>query len=321
MVERAVIDGLEIFSRLAEVERGAVALAAVRRVYTKGDVLFHAGDPRDRFFVIVEGDVRISSSFYGREQTIVVYHAQAFIGLHVIVAEPSARRSTAEVVSSTAVIVETTRSEWAALLKEYPTMLGNLLRSAVTTLDERLVYANRKLFTLYTVSRMLRTARSIEQAAREILPVALSVAAAERGLFVMRDTITGAFVPTAMVGYAQTGPIEAWAGRFERDTCVGAVTSSKESHIITEAPAVSAPPYATGSMLITPLLVGGTAVGAIVLADRAGGRPFAHNTRMVVETIAQQLADAIERGRLTSEQEAHRKLRRVYIAPYNEQGF
>ncbi len=317
MVERACIDSLRVFSGLDDVEQEAVARLAIRHEYVSGDVLFHAGDPRDTFYVIERGDIRLVSSFYGREQTIVVYHTGAFIALPATFADRTSHRSTAEVVSVSGVMLEISHVAWEGLVQEHPAIVGNLLRTAAATLDDRLVYANRKLFTLYAVSRILRVAKNIERAAHDILPVALSATSAERGLVVTKDAVLKRLVSNAVLGYEQPERITAWAGRFETDAYVGAVVSSRESRIVTTPPPKFSPPYATASMLLVPLVIATQCIGALVLADRSVGRSFAQNSLMLVETIAQQVADAFERGRLTLEQEEAVKFRRTYIAPYS----
>jgi CRP-like cAMP-binding protein len=317
MIDPALLDALPVFARCSPEERDQLALAAVVSDHEEGDILFSVGDARDHFILLLEGDVRLSSPFFGREQTLVIYHAPNFLSIRSLLGVALPHANTAAVVSKRARIARISGSAFASMNREHQTILGHILSAATIALEERITHANRKLFALYTVGRLVRAERRMRVVAPEILHVAATTTKAQRGLFVVRDAISGVLTPMAMIGYSTTSAINAWRGRFEGDGLIGAVCATRQSRVMNDyVPSRASPPYASNSMLLAPLLVGATSMGAILLADRQENKPFGGNSVLITEAIAQQVADAFERGRLSFEREAEGELKRTYVAPY-----
>lgn len=321
MVDLELVRTLPVFAHCTPAEHERLAFSALKRELTAGEVLFRAREAREDFFVLLSGDIQIASEFYGREQTVVVYHPEAFIGLQALLDEPSVHTNSATVLSPTASVLQWTRAVLRSIAHEHPEVLSNIVLTAAASLEERLQYANRKLFAFYTVARILRRSGSVRAVGAEILSVAAHSTHASKGLFLLIDPLRGMLTPMAILGFENTSAMNTWVGRYERDAYVGLVHRQRQPLIIARERAVAhVPPYWTGSMLLVPLIVAARSVGVLLLADRTHGRPFAQNSEMMLEAIAQQLADAFERGRLTQQQQAARDLHRVYVGPYSSNG-
>lgn len=73
MVDRALLDDVELFSSIAPVDLDRVAASAEQRTYNRGDVLFTEGDEPSELFVVVSGRVAIANkSIDGRESVIAL---------------------------------------------------------------------------------------------------------------------------------------------------------------------------------------------------------------------------------------------------------
>ncbi len=79
VAERSDIESLrriELFRDASDRDLAALAEAAVRRVYQRGQVIVHVGDRRDGLFAIVEGDAGLyRSSIEGREILLATFTA------------------------------------------------------------------------------------------------------------------------------------------------------------------------------------------------------------------------------------------------------
>ncbi len=319
MVDVSVIDALPVFRLLTEADRAALAQVVESQECKRGDVLFRPGDARSILYVILSGDVAITSAFYGSEQTVVVYHEHDVISLLSVFPEASAHTNGAHIQSPTAHLLQMRREMFLALRVKQPMLMERLLLAASATAEQRLGMANRKLFTFYTISRILRGARSLSEAGPQLLSVAMTATDATRGLFLLQNSAMDTLGIAAVEGFADPQQIRAWESKFAHDALVGTVIERAAPLAITHRERRWASlPYASDSMLLVPLLAGARVLGVLVLADRISGRPFRDNSILLVESVAQQLVDAAERSRLTQQQEATQHLKRTYVGPYGE---
>ncbi len=319
MVDRSVIDALLVFRFLSAQERVAVAQIVELKEYRRGDVLFRPGEVRETFFVLLSGDVKIISEFYGRAETVVVYHEQDFISSLSLFPGTLPHTNGAHVMSATAQILLLSSALLSGTQEQHPSLREHLLAATSFTVEQRLRMANRKLFTFYGVSRILRDTQSLSSVTPQFLSIAMAATDATRGFFLLREQAIGHIVVSAEHGYDPIGTLRAWEPMFERDALVGEVMRCGKLMVVTEVRRSWAQiPYASASMLLVPLSVGPRVVGVLVLAERVGGRWFGENSLLLVRAITQQLVDAAERGRLTEQQEATQHLKRTYIGPYGE---
>lgn len=317
MVDRSVIDALPVFRFLSAEERAAAAQIVELKEYRRGDVLFRPGEARETFFVVLSGDVEITSEFYGRAETVVVYHEQDFISSLSLFAGAVPHTNGAHVTSATAQILLLSAALVSGTQKQHPSLMEHLLAATSFTVEQRLRMANRKLFTFYGISRILRDTRSLDSVTPQLLSIAMAATDATRGFFLLREQAMGHIVVSAQHGYDPSETLRAWEPMFERDALVGEVIRSGKLMVVTEMRRSWAQiPYASASMLLAPLTVGPRIVGVLALAERVGGRWFGENSMLLVRAITQQLVDAAERGRLTEQQEATQYLKRTYIGPY-----
>lgn len=73
MVDRELLDELELFKRIESDDLDVIADACEQRSYGRGDVLFTEGDESDELFVVVAGRIAIANkSTDGRESVVAL---------------------------------------------------------------------------------------------------------------------------------------------------------------------------------------------------------------------------------------------------------
>ena len=131
---------------------GAAALRASLKetVVSKGDVLFHEGEPGDRMYVILEGKVRISREIAGMgEEALAVLGPGEVFGEMALLDE-SARSADARVHERCRLLV-ISKDAFDDLLFLHKDLAYEVLWNCVRILSSRLRETNEKL-TFLTVS-------------------------------------------------------------------------------------------------------------------------------------------------------------------------
>jgi CRP/FNR family transcriptional regulator, cyclic AMP receptor protein len=121
-----------------------LSLASIDR-HGPGEVIFCEGDVGDCFFVVLEGEVRISKDIHGvGEEALAFLKAGSYFGEMALVGEESSRSANA-VCSERATLVRIKRADFLAFLGGSDAMSNEVLRSFVTTLSKRLRSSNDKV--------------------------------------------------------------------------------------------------------------------------------------------------------------------------------
>ncbi|HEU4643530.1 MAG TPA: cyclic nucleotide-binding domain-containing protein [Gemmatimonadaceae bacterium] len=146
-----LLRGLQIFQELTDDELERVAEACVERSYASGDYIFHEGEPGNRLFVIVEGEVRISRSIPGAgEEALAVLKPGAMFG-EMSVFDRS-ERSTDAISNGGTRVVTIARPEFEMLLDFHRDLAYKVLWSVVRMLSGRLRSTNESLRSVLAMS-------------------------------------------------------------------------------------------------------------------------------------------------------------------------
>lgn len=133
----AVLAQAQIFSGLTDETLGAVAERAIKRVYSKGDPIFHQGDPGDALYVVAEGLVKVFIiSEDGDEMVLATLRPPETFG-ELAVIDKGPRSASARAIERST-LVAFTRDAFFDLLQTHPQLsqamfeqLGGLLRRAL----------------------------------------------------------------------------------------------------------------------------------------------------------------------------------------------
>jgi CRP/FNR family cyclic AMP-dependent transcriptional regulator len=143
--------GLEIFKSLTDDELNRVGEICVRKDYTPGEYIFHEGEPGNRLFIVLDGEVRISRQIPGAgEEALAVLKRGALFG-EMSVFDRS-ERSTDAIANTTTRLLTISRPEFEMLLDFHRDIAYKVLWAMVRILSGRLRMTNDSLRSLLAMS-------------------------------------------------------------------------------------------------------------------------------------------------------------------------
>ena len=93
-----------------------------------GDLLFYEGDPGDRMYIVLSGEVEVIKALgTGQERQLGAFGAGAMLG-EMSLLEPDANRSASARTTTSAQVLEMTRSDFEKLVNRYPPIMFEILR-------------------------------------------------------------------------------------------------------------------------------------------------------------------------------------------------
>lgn len=140
-----------IFADLDDGELARMAEICKELKHQGGQVIFKEGEPGNRFFIIVEGEVRISRNIPGSgEEALAVLKAGACFGEMAVFDRSD--RSTDAIANGPVVLVTISRPDFEILLDFNRDMAFKILWSMVRLLSARLRVTNDNLRSLLAIS-------------------------------------------------------------------------------------------------------------------------------------------------------------------------
>jgi len=140
-----------IFSELDEGELARVAEICKELKYQGGQVVFKEGEPGNRFYIIVEGEVRISRNIPGSgEEALAVLQPGACFGEMAVF--DRSERSTDAIANGPATLMTISRPDFEILLDFNRDVAFKILWSMVRLLSSRLRVTNDNLRSLLAIS-------------------------------------------------------------------------------------------------------------------------------------------------------------------------
>ena len=140
-----------IFADLDEGELARVAEICKEQSYKGGQTIFKEGEPGNRFYIIVSGDVRISRNIPGSgEEALAVLQPGACFGEMAVF--DRSERSTDAIANNPALLVTISRPDFEILLDFNRDMAYKILWSMLRLLSSRLRVTNANLRSLLAIS-------------------------------------------------------------------------------------------------------------------------------------------------------------------------
>jgi CRP-like cAMP-binding protein len=160
MVNQHPLGKVPLFAGLSEEDLTTLAGVLRRRRYTRGDSIFHQGDPGNSLFIIESGEVRVGlSSLEGREITLALLKAGDFFGeLTLLDGEP---RSADAVAKETTQALVLQRDDFVRFLQARPRAAVNLL----AVMSRRLRHADQMVQDVAFLDVPTRLARTLVELA------------------------------------------------------------------------------------------------------------------------------------------------------------
>jgi CRP/FNR family transcriptional regulator, cyclic AMP receptor protein len=142
---------IAIFQDLAPEELGRISELCEERRYESGAYIFHEGEPGNRLYIIVAGEVRISRQIPGAgEEALAVLKSGAMFGEMAVF--DKSERSTDAIAHGGATLLTISRPEFEMLL-EFNRELGTkVLWAVIKMLSQRLRSTNDSLKTFLAMS-------------------------------------------------------------------------------------------------------------------------------------------------------------------------
>lgn len=140
----ALLRAQPIFATLDDDELGRIGELCEERVYASEEQIFREGEPGNRLFIIIAGEVRISRDVPGAgEEALAVLKAGAVFGEMAVF--DRSRRSTDAIAQGDTRVLTISRAEFEMLLDLNRDIAYKVLWSMVRLLSARLRSTNESL--------------------------------------------------------------------------------------------------------------------------------------------------------------------------------
>lgn len=144
-----------LFKNLSERVLGEVAALAFTEEYRRGETIFSEGSMGDKFYLILQGNVRISKTIHGiGEEALAILKEGSYFGEMALLDE--APRSADAIAERRCVLSVITRGDFERLLSQNKELAYELLWSFVRTLSGRLREMNDKMTFLSAAAKFDR---------------------------------------------------------------------------------------------------------------------------------------------------------------------
>jgi len=135
-VTETALERIPLFATLPPAEAAALAASFRPQSYPAGTTLFHEGEPGDRMYIVLSGEIAIFKEVdEGEERVLAVRGAGEFVG-EMSFLSVAGRRSAGARVTADTHMLELTRAEFELMLQRQPALAYEMLRVVSDRLRE-----------------------------------------------------------------------------------------------------------------------------------------------------------------------------------------
>ena len=146
-MEPAILKGIYLFDNLTDEELKKISGIIVKEKHAANSVLFREGDKGDKFYIILEGAVRISQTISGAgEEALTILEKGDYLGEMALIED--APRSADAIIHENSELLVISKQDFDELLFFEKDIAYKMLRAFVRTLSARLRETNEKIKAL-----------------------------------------------------------------------------------------------------------------------------------------------------------------------------
>lgn len=150
-MHQSMLRQVALFATLDDAELAKVGETCREQSYHPGQTIFKEGEPGNRLFLILEGDVRISRNIPGSgEEALAVLKPGACFGEMAVF--DRSERSTDAISNGGCRLLTISRADLEIVLDLDPDLAGKVLRAMVRLLSTRLRATNDNLRSILAMS-------------------------------------------------------------------------------------------------------------------------------------------------------------------------
>lgn len=287
---------------------------ARERILRRGDELFRAGQARDTFFIILEGEVEIVKKLGEAREVVTIASSGEYIAEETLFGKSSKHSHSGFARSENVRILEIKRRAFEKLPERARlTFVLNLL----PLISENFAHASTVIVALSKIGSLLgEKTQTVAFLGERMLSILMEPTKAERGIIFLVEGDPRSIKMRAVAGSLASIYLNKTISLnndfiAERTIQKGETVNMRESEYLPSSRKVM---YAVRSILGVPLKVGGRQIGAILLADRKGEGGFTPNDEALLSIVAHTVGLAIHHAEHAEIQEAESELKREYVA-------
>lgn len=164
-----------------------------RRSFETGAVIFEEDSPSNELYLVLEGDVEVSKKVGeagARKKVLAVLGRGSIFGEGALLSDQP-RSATATALKPLDVLV-LSKDRFKSYVKEDPVRANFLVLGLVRVINQRLIWTNEELVTLYDIAQMVgESRRDMAALVRRVCEKLAAVTRADRGGILLTNALTG----------------------------------------------------------------------------------------------------------------------------------
>lgn len=258
------------------------------------DVIFKEGQPADAFYIVDAGEVVISKALGpGNEKILALLGPGSVFGEMAFFSDSP--RTAKAAAKKDASLLKLERADFLSFIKQEPQAGLRILSGLLQVSMDRLEQTSRELATIYQTGKVISSGRGLKPIAEGVMDeVKLAVPEAEKCAFYIYNEFNQDYDPlTAPEGAAEIPELQADLRKIAADS--------------PELPNLDLFNGAR-SLLTAPVLKDGKMLGFLALWNTKKAGAFKNSHKLLLTSVAGQLAEAVENIRHQQEENDRRRL-------------
>lgn len=285
---------ISLFSTLKKPALEYLAKLARPRHCAAGQVLYQAGDRRDRLLIIRHGNLVVGTVIDDEELILSSFTDGDFLGEEIIFNPGGKHEHQIKAFEQAVEIIELKTYDLLKLIERYPESARALEQRMIHALHQRLLATDEKLVTMYSLGKLVSRQEFTAETVQSVLRLTAKSLRAEKALIASFNSGAGRIIIDKSLGYKPVLDQKQYS--FKSDTVLSVVFHSQKPLLINNKKfgrQFALAPYCLNNFLAVPLIVGNDIIGALAIAGGAKHRAFDYNDEAFLLSIAKIIAPAI----------------------------